>query len=62
MGIGKWSEFFLTPRQAAESRMRAMSSSSVVRKARAKAEVEFRSKEVATDWRKRPSYPGSDRP
>lgn len=60
MSIANWIDFFQTPRQAAESRMRVMSSSSVVRKARARAEVEFRSKEVGADWRKRPSYPGSD--
>ncbi len=59
--IGKWSEFFQTPRQAAENLMPSMASSSAVRRARAKAEVEFRSKEVAADWCKRPSYPGHDR-
>lgn len=60
MSTGKWSDFFATPRQAAESRMRAMSSSALVRKARAKAEVEFRSKEVATDWHKRTRPVGHD--
>lgn len=60
MGNVKWIEFFPTPRQAAESRMRDMSSSSVVRKARARAEVEFRSTEVRADWHNRPSWPASD--
>jgi hypothetical protein len=60
MSIVNWFDFFLTPRQAAESRMRLMSSSSVVRKARARAEVEFRSMEVRADWHNRPSCPGSD--
>lgn len=58
--MGKWSDFFQNPRDAAESRMRAMSSSPLIRKARAKAEVEFRSKEVSGNWRNRPCHPGSD--
>jgi hypothetical protein len=60
MDIGSWSDFFGTPREAAESRMHGMSSSPLVRKARAKAEVGFRSKEVAANWRSGPHYPGSD--
>jgi hypothetical protein len=60
MGTARWSDFFATPRQAAESRMRAMSSSPLVRKARAKAEVEFRSKEVAADWHKQTRRVGHD--
>ncbi|MCL4488884.1 MAG: hypothetical protein M1570_12240 [Chloroflexi bacterium] len=46
-----WLEFFRTPRDAAEARMRALASKATVRKARAKAELEFRSEEVAANWR-----------
>lgn len=40
--------------------MQAMSSSPLIRKARAKAEVGFRSKEVGSNWCNRPCHPGSN--
>lgn len=44
-------DFFRNPRDAAETRMRFLSAAASVRKARAKAEVNFRSQEVAANWR-----------
>jgi len=43
--------FFNSPREAAEAWMRSLAKTASVRKARAKAEVEFRSREVAANWR-----------
>lgn len=44
-------DFFSSPREAAEARMRSLASKASVRKARAKAELEFRSQEVEANWR-----------
>jgi hypothetical protein len=44
-------DFFSSPREAAEARMRSLARKASVRKARAKAELQFRSEEVAANWR-----------
>jgi hypothetical protein len=44
-------DFFSSPREAAETRMRSLARKASVRKARAKAELQFRSEEVAANWR-----------
>ena len=44
-------DFFSSPREAAEARMRSLASKASVRRARAKAELEFRSQEVGANWR-----------
>ena len=51
MEQGGFLSFFNNPREAAEARMRSLAKTASVRKARAKAEVEFRSREVAANWR-----------
>lgn len=50
MERGGFLSFFNNPREAAEARMRSLAKTATVRKARAKAEVEFRSREVAANW------------
>ncbi|MCC6392068.1 MAG: hypothetical protein IT167_15820 [Bryobacterales bacterium] len=51
MERGGFLSFFNNPREAAEARMRSLAATATVRKARAKAEVDFRSREVAANWR-----------
>ena len=51
MDTGRFVDFFQTSRDAAVARMRSLSPRSTVRKARARAEVEFRSREVSANWR-----------
>ena len=51
MDRGGFLGFFNSPREAAEAWMRSLAKTASVRKARAKAEVEFRSREVAANWR-----------
>ena len=51
MESGGFLSFFNSPREAAEARMRSLAKTASVRKARAKAEVEFRSREMAANWR-----------
>ncbi len=51
MDRGGFLGFFSSPREAAEAWMRSLAKTASVRKARAKAEVEFRSREAAANWR-----------
>lgn len=50
MERGGFFSFFNNPREEAEARMRSLAKTATVRKARAKAEVEFRSREIAANW------------
>ncbi len=51
MDTGRFVDFFKTSRDAAVVRMRSLSSRATVRRARTRAEVEFRSREVSANWR-----------
>ena len=50
MDTGRLVDFFQTSRDAAVARMRSLSPRATVRKARARAEVEFRPREVSANW------------